>query len=121
LRRQFVDQRAETLHLIAVGGITVLFSFGLRRWVAPKRPDRVLRDVDLTVLSVAPEAGRSVDQRAATTFAVARELRSGATDLGGLEVRFPNGAQLTLPAADSELVRLSIQAIAQARTEQGEV
>ena len=37
-----------------------------------------------------------------------------------LEVRFPNGAQLTLPASDSELIRLSIQAIAQARTEPGE-
>jgi len=43
------------------------------------------------------------------------------TPVVGLEVRFPNGAQLTLPASDSELVRLSIQAIAQARTGQGEV
>ena len=37
-----------------------------------------------------------------------------------LEVRFPNGAQLKLPAADHELVRLSIQTIAQAQTGHGE-
>jgi len=38
----------------------------------------------------------------------------------GLEVRFPNGAQLKLPASDHELIRISIQAVAQARTGQGD-
>jgi hypothetical protein len=38
----------------------------------------------------------------------------------GLEVRFPNGVQLTLPDSDHALVRLTIRAIAQARTERGE-
>ena len=37
-----------------------------------------------------------------------------------LQVSFPNGARLTLPAADHELVRVSIEAIAQARTAAGE-
>ena len=42
---------------------------------------------------------------------------SAATDL---QVKFPNGARLTLPASDHELVRLSIEAIAQTRTMPGE-
>ncbi len=39
---------------------------------------------------------------------------------GGLQVNFPNGVQLTLPTADAHLVRLSIEAIAQAHTRPGE-
>jgi transposase-like protein len=39
----------------------------------------------------------------------------------GLEVRFPNGVRLTLPASDPELVRLSINTIALARTTVGEM
>ena len=38
----------------------------------------------------------------------------------GRQVNFPNGAQLTLPAADPELVKMSIETIAQARTRQGD-
>lgn len=37
-----------------------------------------------------------------------------------LQVNFPNGARLTLPASDHELVRVSIEAIAQAPTAAGE-
>lgn len=37
----------------------------------------------------------------------------------GLQVEFPNGVRLTLPSSDQELVRMSIDAIAQARTQQG--
>jgi hypothetical protein len=37
-----------------------------------------------------------------------------------LQVTFPNGARLTLPALDHELVRKSIEAIALARTFQGD-
>lgn len=37
----------------------------------------------------------------------------------GLQVTFPNGARLSLAATDHELIRISIAAIAQART-QGE-
>lgn len=37
-----------------------------------------------------------------------------------LQVNFPNGARLTLPASDHELVKASIEAVAQARTMQGE-
>lgn len=37
-----------------------------------------------------------------------------------LHVSFPNGARLTLPAADHEAVRLAIETIAQARTRQGD-
>jgi hypothetical protein len=36
-----------------------------------------------------------------------------------LQVIFPNGARLTLPALDHELVRMSIEAIALTRTSQG--
>jgi transposase-like protein len=38
----------------------------------------------------------------------------------GLEVYFPNGVRLTLPASDHELVRLSLNTIAQARIVRGE-
>lgn len=38
----------------------------------------------------------------------------------GLQVAFPNGATLTLPVDDHALIRLSIEAIAQARTICGE-
>ena len=38
----------------------------------------------------------------------------------GLQVSFPNGVRLTLPAVDQELVRMSIETIAQARTRQGD-
>ena len=38
----------------------------------------------------------------------------------GLQVRFPNGAQLTLAATDQELLRMSIETIAQAHTGQGD-
>jgi hypothetical protein len=38
----------------------------------------------------------------------------------GLEVRFPNGTQLSLPASDRELIRLTIQAIALAQTGPGD-
>lgn len=38
----------------------------------------------------------------------------------GLQVAFPNGATLTLPVDDHALIRLSIEAIAQARTISGE-
>lgn len=37
-----------------------------------------------------------------------------------LQVAFPNGATLTLPVDDHALIRLSIEAIAQARTISGE-
>jgi hypothetical protein len=37
-----------------------------------------------------------------------------------LQVVFPNGARLTLPVSDQELVRMSIDTIAQARTGQGD-
>jgi hypothetical protein len=40
-----------------------------------------------------------------------------ATDL---QVTFPNGVRLTLPALDYELVRMSIEAIALTRTSQGD-
>lgn len=38
----------------------------------------------------------------------------------GLQVEFPNGVRLTLPSSDQELVRMSIDTIAQARTQQGD-
>jgi len=38
----------------------------------------------------------------------------------GLQVDFPNGARLTLPVSDPELVRMSIDTIAQARIRQGD-
>jgi hypothetical protein len=38
----------------------------------------------------------------------------------GLEIRCPNGAELTLPVSDPDLVRLAIQAIAQAQTKPGD-
>lgn len=38
----------------------------------------------------------------------------------GLQARFPNGATLTLPADDPALLRLSIAAIAEARTTCGD-
>lgn len=38
----------------------------------------------------------------------------------GLQVAFPNGATLTLPVDDHALIKLSIEAIAQARTICGE-
>ena len=37
----------------------------------------------------------------------------------GLQVEFPNGVRLSLPSSDQELVRMSIDAIAQAQTQQG--
>ncbi len=37
-----------------------------------------------------------------------------------LHVNFPNGVRLSLPVSDPELVRISIDAIAQARTGQGD-
>ncbi len=37
-----------------------------------------------------------------------------------LQVTFPNGARLTLPALDHELVRMSIESIALTRTFQGD-
>jgi hypothetical protein len=37
-----------------------------------------------------------------------------------LQVTFPNGARLTLPALDHELVRMSLEVIARTRTFQGE-
>ena len=37
-----------------------------------------------------------------------------------LHVNFPNGARLTLPTSDQELVRMSIKTIALARTRRGE-
>jgi hypothetical protein len=37
-----------------------------------------------------------------------------------LQVNFPNGVRLTLPVSDPELVRISIDTIAQARTRQGD-
>jgi len=37
-----------------------------------------------------------------------------------LQVNFPNGVRLTLPVSDPELVRISINTIAQARTRQGD-
>jgi len=36
-----------------------------------------------------------------------------------LQVSFPNGVRLTVPVSDAELVRISIDTIAQARTRQG--
>ena len=36
-----------------------------------------------------------------------------------LQVDFPNRVRLTIPGSDQELIRLSIDAIAQARTQQG--
>ena len=38
----------------------------------------------------------------------------------GLQVDFPNGVRLTLSSSDQELVRMSIDTIAQARTRQGD-
>lgn len=38
-----------------------------------------------------------------------------------VEVSFPNGARLALPVSDPELVRMSIDTIAQARTRRGGV
>jgi hypothetical protein len=37
-----------------------------------------------------------------------------------LQVSFPNGARLTFPASDHELIRVSIETIARARTGQGD-
>ncbi|HUG92286.1 MAG TPA: transposase [Planctomycetaceae bacterium] len=42
------------------------------------------------------------------------------TAVSGLQARFPNGATLTLPADDPALIRLSIAAIAEARTTRGD-
>ena len=39
----------------------------------------------------------------------------------GLQVDFPNGVRLTLPVSEPELVRMSIETIAQARTRKGDV
>ena len=39
---------------------------------------------------------------------------------GDLQVNFPNGVRLTLPVSDPELVRMSIDTIAQARIRQGD-
>jgi transposase-like protein len=38
----------------------------------------------------------------------------------GLQVDFPNGVRLTVPPSDPELVKLSIETIAQARTTPGD-
>jgi transposase-like protein len=38
----------------------------------------------------------------------------------GLQVDFPNGVRLTLPVSEPELVRMSIDTIAQARTQKGD-
>ena len=37
----------------------------------------------------------------------------------GLQVEFPNGVRLTLPSSDQELVRMSIDTIAQVRPQRG--
>ena len=37
----------------------------------------------------------------------------------GLQVEFPNGVRLTLPSSDLELVRMFIDTVAQAQTQQG--
>ena len=42
------------------------------------------------------------------------------TAVSGLQARFPNGATVTLPANDPALIRLSIAAIAEARTTCGD-
>jgi len=39
---------------------------------------------------------------------------------GELQVNFPNGVRLAFPVSDPELVRISIDTIAQARTRQGD-
>jgi hypothetical protein len=39
----------------------------------------------------------------------------------GLQVDFPNGARLTLPVSEPELVKMSIDTIAQAQTRKGDV
>ena len=48
------------------------------------------------------------------------QVVSATTAATGVQVNFPNGARLTLPLSDQELVRMLIETIAQARTRQGD-
>jgi hypothetical protein len=67
----------------------------------------------LAETTIAEEA--TVKQSAGPTF-IPVQVAAGAN----LQVVFPNGTRLTLPAHDHELVKLSIESIAVARTTTGE-
>ncbi len=65
-------------------------------------------------------AGTADNGRDAATPEPATFLPVQLTAARGLQARFPNGATLTLPADDPALLRLSIAAIAEARTTRGD-
>ncbi len=62
------------------------------------------------------DATSEVDARREPATFIPVHLASSAD----LQVTFPNGARLTLPALDHELVRMSIESIALTRTSQGD-
>ena len=66
-------------------------------------------------LAAVTDDGRSPGTPQPATF-----LPVQLTAARGLQARFPNGATLTLPADDPALLRLSIAAIAEARTTRGD-
>lgn len=65
-------------------------------------------------------AGTPVDGQDALAAEPATFLPVQVSVARGLQAAFPNGATVTLPADDPALVRLSIAAIAEARTTCGE-